>query len=95
MGQLKRAHIVISGRVQGVAFRYYAQRWASTLNLTGWVRNRPDGKVEAVAEGEEGDIQDLIRRMKEGPPMSQVEGLDVEWQGYLGDLDGFRVISYR
>jgi acylphosphatase len=95
VGQFKRAQIVVSGRVQGVAFRYYMQRWASTLNLTGWVRNRPDGKVEAVVEGKELDIQALIRRMKEGPPMAQIDGLDVEWQGYLGDFEGFRVVSYR
>jgi acylphosphatase len=95
MGQFKRAHIIVSGRVQGVAFRYYIERWASSLSLSGWVRNRPDGKVEAMAEGEEGDVQDLIRRMKEGPPMAQVDGLDVEWQGYLGDFEGFRVVSYR
>jgi len=93
MDQFKRAHIVVSGRVQGVAFRYYTQRWASSLSLKGWVRNRPDGKVEAVAEGEEGGIQDLIRRMKEGPPMAQVDGQDVEGQGYLGDFEDFRVVS--
>lgn len=95
MGQFKRAHIVVSGRVHGVAFRYYTQRWASTLNLTGWVRNRPDGKVEVVVEGEEIDIQDLIGQIKEGPPMAKVDGLDVEWQGYLGDFEGFHVVSYR
>jgi acylphosphatase len=95
MGQLKRAHIVVSGRVQGVAFRYYTQRWASSLSLTGWVRNRPDGKVEAVAEGDEAGLQDLIGRMKAGPPMAQVDVLDVEWQGYLGDFEDFRVVSYR
>ena len=95
MGQFKRAHIVVSGRVQGVAFRYYTQRWASSLSLTGWVRNRPDGKVEAVAEGEEVGIQDLIRRMKEGPPMAQVDDMDVEWQSHLGDFEDFQVVSYR
>ena len=95
MSELKRAHILVSGWVQGVAFRYYIQRWASSLSLMGWVRNRPNGQVEAVVEGEETALLDFIRRMKEGPPTARVEALDVEWEAYLGDFADFRIVRYR
>ncbi len=95
MSELKRAHILVSGRVQGVGFRYYAREWASGLSLTGWVRNRPNGQVEAVAEGDETALLELIRQMKEGPPMAQVGGLDVEWEAYLGDFADFHIVRYR
>jgi len=95
MGQSKRAHIVISGRVQGIGFRYYARSWATSLSLTGWVQNRPSGQVEVVVEGDETALLDLIRRMKEGPPLAQVDALDVEWEAYLGDFADFRIVRYR
>jgi len=63
-----RARIFISGRVQGVFFRDHTQRWASSLRIKGWVRNLPDGRVEAVAEGLKKDIDSLIRELEQGPP---------------------------
>ena len=86
-----RAHIFISGRVQGVFFRDHTQRWASQLNLTGWVRNLGDGRVEAVAEGEKPGLEGLIGRLQEGPPLSRVDHVEVNWEEYQGGFSDFRV----
>lgn len=86
-----RAHIFASGRVQGVFFRDHTQKWASSLSLTGWVRNLRDGRVEALAEGDKEKIDELINRLKQGPPMAQVENVDVEWEDYTGEFTNFRV----
>ena len=87
----KRAHIFISGRVQGVFFRDHTQRWASSLGLTGWVRNLNDGRVEAVVEGEEDKIEELIAKLKQGPPMASVTNVSCTWENFEGEFDGFRV----
>ena len=86
-----RAHIVVSGRVQGVFFRDHARRWASSLGVKGCVRNLIDGKVEAVAEGERESIEDFIAKLKEGPPLSSVEDVDVRWEDYRGEFTDFRI----
>jgi len=86
----KRAHILASGRVQGVCFRMYTWDKASSLDLKGWVRNLPDGRVEIVAEGEGEKIAlflDLIRR---GPSSAQVTDLQVDWPALQGE-DQFTV----
>jgi acylphosphatase len=87
-----RARFWISGRVQGVFFRDHTMRWASSMGLSGWVRNLPDGRVEAVAEGEKDKIQKLESRLREGPPMSRVEDVRTEWEEYRGEFSSFRVI---
>lgn len=86
-----RAHIFVSGRVQGVFFRDHTQRWASSLDLTGWVRNLSDGRVEAIAEGEREKIENLINRLNEGPPLSIVEKVDVTWEEYKGEFKDFGI----
>lgn len=86
-----RAHIFVSGCVQGVFFRDHTQRWASSLNLTGWVRNLEDGRVEAVAEGEKSSLEALIGRLREGPPSSRVDHIEVNWEECQGDFSDFRV----
>ena len=86
-----RAHIFVSGRVQGVFFRDHTQRWASSSGLTGWVRNLFDGRVEAVVEGERGRIEELIARLKQGPPMADVTNVDVTWENFKGEFEGFRI----
>jgi len=81
----KRAHILASGRVQGVCFRTYTRDKALSLDMKGWVRNLPDGRVEIVAEGEREKIAlflDLIRR---GPPSAQVTDLQVDWPALQGE----------
>ncbi len=88
---MARAHIFVSGQVQGVFFRDHTQRWASSLRLTGWVRNLRDGRVEAVAEGDKEKIEALIKRLEDGPPMADVEDLEVNWEEYKGEFNDFRI----
>lgn len=88
---MKRAHIFIHGRVQGVGFRHFTKRNAQSLGLTGWVRNLSDGRVEAVFEGEEEDIKKMIKACRKGPPASQVSDVDVSWERTRGEFDHFRV----
>lgn len=75
----KRAHLWISGRVQGVGFRYYVQRTARALSLGGWVRNLPDGRVEAVFEGDEGQVRKAIKACEAGPGTAHVDHVNVNW----------------
>jgi acylphosphatase len=76
---IKRAHIYISGRVQGVWFRATAQGIAIDANLTGWVRNLRDGRVEIVAEGEESNLQELVTWCDIGSDAAEVSGVEVNW----------------
>ena len=87
-----RAHLFVSGRVQGVFFRDHTRRWASSLGITGWVKNLGDGRVEVLAEGERSKVEDLIARLKEGPPFALVEGVDVDWEEGKGEFADFRVV---
>jgi acylphosphatase len=86
-----RAHVFVSGRVQGVFFRDHTQRWASSLSLTGWVRNLYDGRVETVMEGEKEIIEGLIAKLKQGPPMADVTNVEISWEDFKGEFDGFRI----
>ncbi len=86
-----RVHIFVTGRVQGVFFRDHTQKWASSLNLTGWVRNIRSGQVEVSAEGDKEKIEELISKLNEGPPLSQVEKVDVHWENYKGEFKDFQV----
>jgi acylphosphatase len=90
---MKRVHVYISGRVQGVFFRSETQRTATKLNLAGWVRNRGDGLVEALLEGEDIDVDKMIVWCHQGPPAARVDHLDVIEETYMGNLYGFH-ISY-
>lgn len=77
---MKRAHVWISGRVQGVWFRANTREQAERRNLAGWVRNLSDGRVEAVFEGPEPEVQDMINWCHTGSPMARVEDVEVEWE---------------
>ena len=81
-----RAHIWIYGEVQGVFFRRTAKLKAEELGLVGWVRNRPDGGVEAVAQGPKTSVNKLIVWCKKGPPFAKVEKVEVEWRKNLEDF---------
>ncbi len=87
-----RAHLRIYGRVQGVFFRAYMRRKALENNVRGWVRNLPDGSVEAVLEGEKEDVEKVIQWAHRGPPLARVERVDVEWEEYKGEFSDFRII---
>lgn len=72
-----RAHVFVSGRVQGVFFRSETKCEAKRRGVTGWVRNLPDGRVEAVFEGEEKSVKELIEFCKRGPPGARVSNVEV------------------
>ena len=86
-----RKQVLVSGRVQGVFFRDHTQKWASSLKLTGWVKNLIDGSVEILVEGEEDKIQMLIAKVKQGSPMASVDNLDITSQDFSGEFSDFKV----
>jgi acylphosphatase len=87
----KRAHIFVSGRVQGVSFRYYTQQQALDYGLQGWVRNLWDGRVEAVFEGQQESVQQMLRWCHRGPSSARVENVDVHWEEPTGSYTGFKI----
>jgi len=89
-GPRVRAHVWVSGRVQGVYFRAYAQDEAAFRKVAGWIRNAPDGRVEAVFEGSPASVEAMIRWCHRGSPASAVTGLEVAWEAVRGE-SGFRV----
>ncbi len=89
----KRVRIVISGRVQGVFFRASACEQATLLGITGWVRNRPDGKVEILAEGETKQLEEFISWCQQGPPRARVTRVEVSWEPFQGEFRRF-VVQY-
>jgi acylphosphatase len=82
---------VVRGQVQGVFFRAFVRRWAYQLKLSGYVRNREDGAVEVVAEGEKAAVEKLLAYLKEGPPASRVDEVAEEWGEAEGGFSGFAV----
>jgi acylphosphatase len=86
-----RARILISGKVQGVLFRKEMTDRARYLGVAGWVRNLRDGRVEAIAEGEKSNIEELLRFCRVGPPGARVTNVDVSWLEFAGDFRGFRI----
>ncbi|HEX2923525.1 MAG TPA: acylphosphatase [Chloroflexota bacterium] len=86
-----RAHLYISGRVQGVGFRESTRRQAEMLGVTGWVRNTTDGRVEAVIEGEDSEVRRMVEWCRRGPAGAWVDRLDVNWETGTGEFDSFEV----
>ena len=86
-----RAHVYVSGRVQGVFFRTEAQDEATRLCVTGWVRNLPDGRVEAVFEGERDRVERLVEFCKRGPPGARIARAEVIMESYTGEFRSFRI----
>ncbi len=86
-----RALIIVSGLVQGVYYRAFAQKEAGLLGLTGFVRNLYDGRVEVVCEGDRGLIEEFIKQLKLGPPASDVRDLKITYQVYKGEFNGFDI----
>lgn len=86
-----RAHVIIDGRVQGVFFRQSTYEEARRLGVNGWVRNRRDGTVEAVFEGEDDPVREMVEWCRQGPPYAIVRSLDLEWEDYQGDFDEFKI----
>ena len=82
-----RARALVSGRVQGVGFRYDARTRARTLALRGWVRNRSDGKVEAVFEGPRQAVESMLEWCRRGPAGAQVDDCEVIWEAARGEAE--------
>ena len=88
---MKRLHLFVFGRVQGVFFRANTRALAHTLNLKGFVRNLPDGSVEIVAEGEEEKLKELLEWAKRGPEGAVVEDMKIEWGEAKGEFKDFEI----
>ncbi len=86
-----RCHVRIDGRVQGVCFRMDTRRAALERSLTGWVRNLPDGRVEAVFEGTEVNVKSMLQWCETGPPLAHVRKTTVAWEPYTGEFDTFKI----
>lgn len=86
-----RAHIFVSGSVQGVFFRLTTRDEASKRNVSGWVRNLSDGRVEAVFEGERDDVLQMVEFCRSGPPGARVTKTDLIWIEYVGEFENFKV----
>jgi len=91
----KRVHLTISGRVQGVGFRYFTYMNGINRHLHGWVRNRINGNVEVLAEGPQDQLTALIREIRKGPEMAQVLDVDLEWSEAQADLPPFTILNTK
>jgi len=84
-------HVIISGRVQGVWFRSSTKQKAEQLGVTGWVKNTRDGCVEAIFEGEENNIKEIVEWCHRGPPLAKIERVEVKNQNITNGFDGFSI----
>lgn len=89
---LYAAKVIVCGIVQGVSFRSFTKRNADTMGLCGYVKNRDDGKVEAIIEGDKDEIEALIEAMRSGPEKAQVKNVEIEWHPHSGIYHDFKVI---
>ena len=87
-----RVRVLVSGRVQGVGFRWAVEDEARTHGVTGWVRNLADGRVEAVFEGYQEQVQQMIDFCRRGPETARVDDVRVIPEAYSGDLPGFSIL---
>jgi acylphosphatase len=93
MTKMVRVHVFVSGKVQGVYFRQNTMETAKKYGVTGWVRNLPDSRVEAVFEGDSASVDKVVEWCKEGPPRAEVERVEVKTEDHMGEFSDFK-ISY-
>jgi acylphosphatase len=86
-----RARVIVEGRVQGVFFRHHTQETASFLGLKGWVKNRRDGRVEALFEGDRAKVEEMIQWCHRGPSEARITDVCVVWEDYEGEFDDFSI----
>ena len=86
-----RAMVTVKGLVQGVSYRYHTLQMASGLDITGWVRNMPNGDVQGCFEGEKTDVEALIDWCRIGPRLASVDRVIVEQEPFSGEFRGFKV----
>lgn len=87
----KHAHVFVSGRVQGVFFRATTRDEARKRGVNGWVKNLPDGRVEAIFEGEEKGVREMIDFCHEGSGPAKVKDVEVNWEEYRDEFSGFEI----
>ena len=85
-------NLTISGKVQGVGFRYFVLRQAQELGILGWVSNKPNGDVRVLAQGEKADLERFISKVKEGPSFSRVEDVSLNWLNEAEQYFGFEIV---
>ncbi len=85
-----RAHLFIDGVVQGVGYRYFAMHKAAALSIRGFAKNLSDGRVEVVAEGEHGLVEEFMKELRRGPMSAHVTDVRVEWEDPTFEFEGFR-----
>jgi acylphosphatase len=86
-----RTHLIMGGRVQGVFFRAKTRIEAKRHNVVGWIRNLLDGRVEAVLEGEENNVKELVQFCKKGPSGARIMNMNVTWEAYTGEFEDFEI----
>jgi acylphosphatase len=89
---MRRVHLIVYGRVQGVFFRHNTKKIADKLNLKGWVRNNPDDTVEIVAEGNDDAIDKLINWCRKGPIGAKVEKVEIKENGFRNEFKNFSIV---
>ena len=92
MEEIVRAHVCVSGKVQGVGFRAFVQMQANNRALHGWVRNRAEGGVELEVEGSQTSVHAFLQALHEGPPLSQVLQVTVDWKDPNRQTEGFKIL---
>lgn len=90
---MAKACVFISGRVQGVGYRYFVKSWARKLGIGGFVRNLVDGRVECVFQGEKKLIEEMIEKCRKGPFLAEVRQMSVEWEEIGVELEEFRILD--
>jgi len=88
---VSQVRVIFSGRVQGVWFRAFTREKAIEAGITGWVKNLPDGSVEALFEGDEETLKNVIEKCRQGPPSARVESIEVTWAQATGAFDTFEI----
>lgn len=86
-----RAHIFVSGKVQGVFYREKTRKRAEKLGVTGWVKNLLDRRVEAVFEGDKKKVEEIVNWARSGPIWAKIEALDVIWEDFQGEFNSFEI----
>ena len=89
---MMRMHALVYGRVQGVFFRSFVERYAISQRLCGFVRNLPDGSVEVIAEGEEDKLKKLEDELWKGPPLARVDNVSITYLPAAGDFTTFEIV---
>ena len=91
MEDKKRAHVIISGRVQGVFFRMETHKAAQLYGVSGWVKNKADGTVEALFEGDKTSVDLILEWCRKGSPPAKVEKTEVNWEDYTAEFEEFNI----